>query len=268
MKSTIIVLQTDFGLKDSYVGTMKGRMLSICRRLTFIDLVHTIEPFNIASACYHLYSAWNYFPKRSVFLSIVDPGVGSSRNVLIARFNDRFLVSPDNGTVSLLMRMFPDYSIFSPDKQLLDSLSHTASQTFHGRDIFSPLAALIACHGFNKVKGKQCEPVVLKEVFPLIDTKSKRVTGNIMHIDRFGNCISSIHTSDVDKTGGTADKAITFSGTVINSFSHAFSDVKPGKPLVYTGSAGFFEIGVREGNASEIFRLKQGDKIVIEECLK
>jgi S-adenosylmethionine hydrolase len=265
MKPNIIVLQTDFGRKDSYVGTMKGRMLSMCRNLVFVDLTHDIKSFSIMSAGYTLYSAWNYFPKKSVFLSVVDPGVGSSRNVLIGEFRDRFLVSPDNGTASLLMRMFPDHSVFSPDSKLLSTLSRSACDTFHGRDIFAPLAVLIVRHGFNKTKGMQYKPVVLKEIYPRIDTKSKRITGIIMHIDRFGNCISSIHTSDVDKTGGKENKIIAFSGTIINTFSHTYTDVKPGEPLVYAGSAGFFEIGEREGNASEMFGLKTGDEIVIEE---
>ena len=108
MNSKIVVLLSDFGSRDGYVGIMKGVILSQDPGIRIVDLTHEIEPQNILSGAYVLYTAWNYFPRGSVFCAVIDPGVGSRRGSLLAAVNGRYLIAPDNGLVSLLLRMFPD----------------------------------------------------------------------------------------------------------------------------------------------------------------
>jgi S-adenosyl-L-methionine hydrolase (adenosine-forming) len=263
MKSRIIAIQTDFGLKDPYVGIMKGRMLSICPDFTFIDLSHEISPFGILSASYHIWSSWHYFPEGTIFLSVVDPGVGTSRKVLLIQSGNRFLVTPDNGTASFIARMADSFEAFHPLDKILDKLVSGSVATFQGRDVFAPLAAFIAKDGIARVKGIECSPLVLQEVYPVIDSSEQKIIGQIIHIDRFGNCIASIHESDLPKIGGISQKRIAFLGNTIGKLHTTYSDVDAGEQIAYIGSAGFLEIGIREGNASEKMRLAIGDEILI-----
>ncbi len=263
MKDRVIVLQTDFGSKDPYVGIMKGVMLSYFPRVAFVDLTHEINPFNILSASYHLHSSLPFFPEGTVFLSVVDPGVGSARKVLLASVHDRLVVTPDNGTLSITCRLDNSILTFLPEEKLLHSLIGKSSSTFQGRDIFAPLAAIIARDGFRRIRGRESSPVVLPDAYPVIDSFERKIMGTIMHIDRFGNCISSIHESDLEKIGGMTHKRITFFGSTIRGLVSAYSDVGVGEQVAYIGSAGFLEIGIREGNASETTGLGLKDEVLV-----
>ncbi|MBN2532881.1 MAG: SAM-dependent chlorinase/fluorinase [Spirochaetales bacterium] len=260
----IISLLTDFGLSDSYVGVMKGVMLKIDPDIRFVDITHSLSPFNITSASYLLFSAWDYFPGGTVFLSVVDPGVGTSRKTLLYMLNNKFLITPDNGTVSLLMRMHRNGQAFFVSDTTIEECRVSESATFHGRDIFAPLAASLVKNGLDAIRTEQGEPVLLDVVWPVIDEEKKRATGKILHIDRFGNCITSLHHTDVPRIWSKETCRVTAGTIIINGIHHCFSDVPKGNPLVYKGSSDFFEIAVREGNAASALHFTPHMDIVFD----
>jgi S-adenosyl-L-methionine hydrolase (adenosine-forming) len=263
MKPRVIVIQTDFGMHDAFVAIMKGQIISIDPHVTLIDLTHDISPFNVLSASYNLYSSWDYFPEGTIFLSVVDPGVGSERKVIVAESGGRFLITPDNGSISFAFRMHSPIDTFFPKQELLDKLARDSSSTFQGRDIFAPLAAILARDGFASIKGSSCAPRVLEDAYPEIDSAERKIIGQIVHIDRFGNCISSIHRGDLEKIGGIAQKRITFFGSTISKLNTTYSEVSVGEQVAYIGSAGFLEIGIREGSAADATGLGLHDEILV-----
>jgi S-adenosylmethionine hydrolase len=303
--SPVIALLTDFGLRDHYVGVMKGVMLKRSPDLCFIDISHSIDPFHIPGASYLLYASWHYMPGGTVFLSVVDPGVGTDRKALIYSYNNRFLVTPDNGTISLLQRMQKTGTSYIAGENILRKVRQGTSNTFHGRDLFAPLAAFLAHHGIDSLDLTRTNPVLLDAVSVIKNTKEKRITGTILHIDHFGNCITSIHQTDFftlppqNSSRDSLDITLhcplkikngSLQGTSRESFSKApppsilkaiprqgehiisftglktcFSDVQVGEPLVYRGSSGFIEIAIREGNAAKKYQLKRGMKVILIE---
>ncbi len=161
MSGGIIALLTDFGGREGYAGIMKGMLLSCDPELKVVDLTHEIEPFAVTSAAYILYSAWDFFPKGTVFCAVVDPGVGSSRGIVLASVKERTVIAPDNGVISLLHRMYPGLEVFSL-KSNHPALPKEASATFHGRDIFAPAAALLDSGKEEELKGRGVERVGCK----------------------------------------------------------------------------------------------------------
>ncbi len=184
-----IALLTDFGLTDAYVGTMKGVMLSICPAARLIDLTHAVEPQNIRQAAYLLLTAYRYFPPQTVFLVVVDPGVGTARQPIAVETDHGFYVAPDNGVLSYVLsqvQIRQQVILQNPAYQL-----PAASQTFHGRDIFSPAAAHLA----NGVPITDLGPAVARIERlpdPLLKISAEQVCGEVLHIDHFGNVITSI----------------------------------------------------------------------------
>ena len=162
----MVAIITDFGNRDPYVGIMKGVMLGIDPSLRFIDITNEIEPQNVISASYVLFSAWNFLPEDTVFLVVVDPGVGSGRSELIGRAGGRVIVCPDNGLASFLIRMGIKIEFHRADENLKSSLSGAKhwSNTFHGRDLFAPLAAKAAAGEFYRIIGDGADPIELPEV--------------------------------------------------------------------------------------------------------
>lgn len=258
-----IALISDFGYKDAYVGVMKGVMLGINSKLKFIDVCNDIKPFNILSASYILYTAWDYFPEDTTFLSVVDPGVGSGRKILISTYGNKFLISPDNGTVSLLQKMKKNLVHYNIDGLVLEKVMTSDCNTFHGRSIFAPLAANIATYGIEIVTAKKkTNPVLLNDINPEYNWAKGIIKGKIMHIDGFGNCITNVHESDLKVGNKTIE--IHISGHTIHGISNYYSEVETGKLLCYIGSSGFMEIGVREGDAHKLLHTSLSMEFIIK----
>ncbi len=274
-KQGIIALLSDFGSIDGYVGTMKGMILGINRDVTLVDISHEVPPFEVLPASYLLYNSWDYFPEGTVFLAVVDPGVGSDRDIIIGRSGGRFLVAPDNGIVSLLALRKEDLEVFSVKQEILNELSSKRpswSHTFDGRDIFAPLAAMLAAGDFKDFIDNKVDPVTLADLECNKEVKGDfiRIKGKIIHIDRFGNCVSSIHVDDVRKPDSPLTPlSLSFrlpgcEIPVMGTLSSTFRDVGPGEHLWYAGSAGFFELGIREWNAAKTLGIKLRDTVIVE----
>jgi S-adenosylmethionine hydrolase len=263
MNSKIVALLTDFGGRDAYVGVMKAVILGRDPTIKIIDLTHQIDAHDLLSAAYVLYSAWEYFPKETVFCAVVDPGVGSNRGTLVARFDQRYLIAPDNGLVSLLKRMIPDGRVHTLRADQIKT--NQSSSTFDGRDLFAPAAADLLQGGIEGIGGSRIEPVLLPSVIPQLAHEG--LVGTILHIDRFGNSISSIHRSDLEsfetQHGEAADFTVHSGRFRRRGFCNTYADVPVGEPLCLIGSSGFLELAVHQGNAAKRFDLRTGHTLTV-----
>lgn len=259
MSRPIITLTTDFGTSDSYVPAMKGVILGICREATLVDICHEVEPQAIRQAAYLLSTAIPYFPPDTVHLVVVDPGVGSERWPIAVRTGRASYVAPDNGVLSLVLDREPAQMavhLNEPSYHLPE-----VSATFHGRDIFAPAAAHLA-RGTNPAQmGRPFSPSRLVTLpGPVsIPQRSGSWQGEILHIDHFGNLVTSFQISGLQRR-----LALTVGGQRIEPLHRTFADVDPGQTLIYKGSGGYLEIAVREGNAAAELGIRVGDPVQVE----
>ncbi len=268
MSGNIVALLSDFGSKDAYVAVMKAVILGLDPSLTIVDLCHEIPPHDLLSASYLLYSAWDYFPDGSVFCAVVDPGVGSGRGTLVAEIRDKYLVAPDNGLISLLMRLAAPAGVFALNTASVRAPRHSPevpgalSATFHGRDLFAPAAAMCARGEAGLIRGGPIEPHLLAQVYPRRKGEGF-LHGYILHVDRFGNCVSSLHRSDLASLGAEDRELRIRCGSFrATGLLDTYSDAAPGQPLCLIGSSGFLEIAVREGNAAAALGIGTGRELV------
>jgi len=271
-KSMYIAIITDFGYKDPYVGIMQSVMLQAQPDLRFIDLTQDIAPFDIRSASYVLASAWPYLPPGTVVLLVVDPGVGGIRRELIAARDGKSIVAPDNGAVSLLEHTTGSLSCYRAGAELLEELEALRpgfARTFDGRDLFSPLAGRIASQGLDAVAGEQIEPLQLDNLVAQHreGPRGPVLEGHVVHRDHFGNVVTTITAADLAAFRGDSDarsltahlRAGDDRHMVRAGLGRTFSDVEPGQPLAYLGSAGFLELALREGDFTKTHQVQQND---------
>ncbi|MBI4553566.1 MAG: SAM-dependent chlorinase/fluorinase [Candidatus Latescibacteria bacterium] len=257
----IITILTDFGVRDGFVGTMKGVILGINPAVTLVDLAHDIAPQDIEEAAFLLRNAYRYFPSGTIHVVVVDPGVGSTRRALIVESPRHTFVGPDNGVFAYIYRMEPEArvtAVTNPAYCLPER-----SRTFHGRDVFAPVAAHLsrgvspsACGvpAHDYVRGEVTEPVITPD----------RIDGHIIHTDRFGNAITDIPEDRfIEATRGRAFR-VEITTCQFDRLSQSYADVPDGSPLAIFGSAGLLEVAVNGGNAAQALGLKRGDPVSVK----
>ncbi len=259
----IIGIVTDFGLNDYYVAAMKGVIKNICPDVEIIDITHGIPKWSVLDASYILSCCYDDFPRDTVFLVVVDPGVGTQRHPIAIRSRNYYWVAPDNGVATntalrdgiLETRIIENSRLFWKKK----------SYTFHGRDIFAPTAAWLACgFPFEKVGRILNRPVVIKEMEPII--QENVLIAHVIHIDDFGNAALSVSKKLIEELGVSYGDKIYIE--VRNKrfslpFLESFGKVEKGEPLMLVNSCGKLEIALNRGNASRYFALSQGDEVKI-----
>ncbi|HXX34345.1 MAG TPA: SAM-dependent chlorinase/fluorinase [Thermodesulfobacteriota bacterium] len=260
MKRPIITLLTDFGTKDHYVASMKGAILSINPRCLLIDITHQVNPQDIEEGAFILANAYSYFPKGTIHLSVVDPGVGGTRKPILVVTPHYFFVGPDNGLFTLVAQRekIKQVVVLTKKEYFLSKIS----STFHGRDIFAPVAAYLSRGVRPDAFGYEIKS--LKELGarrPFV--KEKKLFGEILHIDAFGNVISNIGEEKLSRFIQGRPIAVRAGSKVISGLKKGYWEGKKGEPMALLGSSGFLEISVKEGNARELLKLKRGDRIVI-----
>jgi S-adenosylmethionine hydrolase len=258
MSRPIITLTTDFGQADGYVGTMKGVILGICPEAVLVDISHEIRPQAVRQAAYVLSTAAPYFPPGTVHLVVVDPGVGSERRPIAVQTERAVYVAPDNGVLSLALAQEP--ARIAVDLAESRSRLPKASATFHGRDIFAPAAAHLACGrdlGEMGTSIPRLAMIVLPDLQPRLQADGSW-QGEILHVDRFGNLITNFQAPN-PKLG----ILVLLGEARISGLSRTFADVAPGDLVAYTGSSGYLEIAVREGNAAARLGMGVGDPVQV-----
>jgi S-adenosylmethionine hydrolase len=264
---SIITLLTDFGTKDAYAGIMKGVILSITPSAVIIDITHHIDSQDILQAAYVIKSSYRYFPQGTVHVMVVDPGVGSDRAIVALDMMGHIFLAPDNGVLTLVMDQGKINSIVRVENT--NCFLNPVSRTFHGRDIFAPVAAHL-CGGMNiKNLGPPLDPQHLIQLNidkPRLSEKD-RLVGTVVCFDGFGNCISNIdatHLKKLDVRGSGRLLEIKIGKTSIKGLSPSYADTKPKQPLAIMGSFGYLEIALNQGNARRALGIEKGDPIILE----
>lgn len=257
----IITLTTDFGVSDAYAAILKGVALSISPTANLVDITHAISPQDIMEGAFVLKSAAPYFPAGSIHLAVIDPGVGTARKPIALRKSNQWYVGPDNGLFSLILDgAQPDEAVILDNPEFW--LTRTPSPTFHGRDIFAPVAAHLA-NGVELARlGTPLD--ALKPLYwalPIADQQG--VQGWVVHVDRFGNCVTNISRALLpDECRNTAIKCYVGS-TILDSIQHTYASTPSGEPLMLFGSTELLEIAVNAGNASKLLSIRKGSPINI-----
>ncbi|MBI4051602.1 MAG: SAM-dependent chlorinase/fluorinase [Elusimicrobia bacterium] len=247
---------TDFGLKDPFVGIMKGIIRSQCSQALLLDLTHQIPPQDISTAAFYLMVSFSYFPGRSLFMVVVDPGVGSDRKIIWARSKQYQFLAPDNGILSWVEVASPQEK-FEEVRQVENQklFIHPISSTFHGRDIFSPVAGALLKGLSPKALGP-LQKDYKRVPFPEPKQVLNRASGRVIGVDRFGNVITNLTDRHV-----ALNTVFYLKGRMVAGLKPAYSSVKEGEALALIGSFHFVELSVRNGSFAEMFGVRVGDPI-------
>lgn len=256
-RSPAIALLTDFGTSDGYVGVMKGVALGIARGVALIDVTHDIPPQDVPAGAWVLHTAWRYFPQDTVFLCVVDPGVGSERRPVALRCGGSSFVGPDNGLFSYVLAAEPAVlavELENPGYQL-----PTPSATFHGRDIFAPAAAHLADGIPLDSLGPRIDPASLI-TFPLpgIQQRGDRLIAEVVHIDRFGNVITSCSDGVARAVLDLPQSRLLLNGRGVTARSASFAGGPESEPFLYLDSSGYLGVAVRNGSAQAMLAAVAG----------
>ena len=250
----IIALLTDFGTKDYFVGAMKGVILSINPNANIVDITHEIEPQNIASAAFTLRACYKNFPPRTIFVVVVDPGVGSNRKAILVETADYYFIAPDNGLLSFIFSERKDFKVFELTEEKF--FAAKVSATFHGRDVFAPVAANLTNGVQSAEFGLQTKDYIqLDEYAPHVES-NESIVGEIIHIDRFGNLITNL------KQENLPDEFVAeVNNTKINKLLNYFAEAEKSELFMIFGSAGFLEIVAFQDSAADLLGANVGAKI-------
>jgi len=247
MARGIITLTTDFGSADPYAGIMKGVILSIHRSARIVDISHQVTPFEIPEAAFLIWQAWRYFPKGTVHVVVVDPGVGSLRRPLLAEAGGHYFLAPDNGVLSMVLSELPHkVRALTAEKYFLKPVS----RTFHGRDIFAPVAAHLA-RGLSPARlGKLVRDYARQEFFKPVHTGKRIWTGSVLRIDRFGNLVTNLHVGEFP-TVATRPFILRVGLETVSRFAGTFAECPPGELCLVPGSSGYLEIVMNQASAAQ-----------------
>ncbi|NDJ61485.1 MAG: SAM-dependent chlorinase/fluorinase [Chloroflexi bacterium] len=271
----VIALLTDFGLSDVYVGVMKGVILGIHPTAQIIDITHDIQAQNVRLAALALRDSARYFAAGTIFVVVVDPGVGGERRPIAAQSGDYVFVAPDNGVLSYAIEDLAAATLVE-----LTSTQHRlepVSYTFHGRDIFAPAAAHLAAGvPIDQLGPRAADPVVLPQ--PTLTVAAGRLVGEVVQIDHFGNIVTSIGPLRWTKPDeaiylrigsehglgvpiSATDAQITIDGQTINGIIRAYGAVARGTLLATIGSSGYLEVAINQGGAAARLDAAIGDMV-------
>jgi len=273
--NSVITLTTDFGADDAYVAVMKGVILSTNPEVNIVDITHSVEPQNVYQAAFILGYTYRYFPKKTVHVAIVDPGVGSERRGVILKTPSALFVAPDNGILSYVideLSSTEDLTVqYSQDQDLVtlgkgfEAVAiteprfwrHPVSTTFHGRDIFAPVAAALSLD----ISPYECgEKITSLHVFPipkpLVDYQGN-LTGTVLYVDHFGNLITNIKKSDLPGK----DILIEAAGRLIQGITNYYAEGE--ELMTIIGSSGYLEISLKNGSAADFLNTTIGDEIKV-----
>src|SRR5687768_11115864 len=251
----VIALLSDFGTRDHYVGTMKGVILGICPEATLVDVTHEIAPHDVLEGTLELAASYRYFPAGTIFVAVVDPGVGSSRRGIAAEIGDYRFVCPDNGLLTLVARE-------NPPRKLVELTERryarpTVSRTFEGRDRFAPAAAWLAKGIQFSALGRNL-PDFHKLEIPQPTLENGLVSGAVMRVDRFGNLVTNIDRKTFEKFGREGSLQIAAGTAVVGRLVATYSEMHPGEVCALFGSTDHLELATNSGSAAQMLGLDRG----------
>jgi S-adenosylmethionine hydrolase len=262
LKPPIITLLTDFGVSDYFVGAMKGVILAINPHATIVDLTHEIPPQDIQAAAFTLLACYRDFPAGTIHLAVVDPGVGSDRRAVVIECGGQLFIGPDNGLFSWIWEREGNFSAWQITNEQF--FRKPVSSTFHGRDVFAPVAGALS----TGVSPERCgvplvDLVALERIAPR--QTQNGFEGSVIHVDRFGNCITNFTSEHIDEERIAARAKLIVNDKEISSMRRFFADQSSPKNELFmlVGSAGFVEIAAQNASAAAILSAKRGDSVLL-----
>ncbi len=258
MPRPLITLTTDFGLEDHYTGTMKGVILSRCPDAQLVDVSHNVPKFNIYAGAYTIDQSAPYFPEGSIHVVVIDPGVGTERKPLVAEAYNRLFVAPDNGVLTLVLARDPNTKIREISKDLWVK---SASATFHGRDVFAPVAGALAA---GTIKPQDVGSIV-KDAVLLQDLEPREIRDNhwqgmVISVDHFGNVITNFRATEFGPAIA-GNFVVTVGFVRVTQSRKTFAGAEPSLCFVYLGSSGYLEIGMNQDDAASRLGVKPRDGV-------
>ncbi|HYL36181.1 MAG TPA: SAM-dependent chlorinase/fluorinase [Bryobacteraceae bacterium] len=257
MPNRIITLTTDFGTSDHFAGTLKGVILSIHPAARIVDITHDVRPFEIADGGFSIAQAYRYFPKKTIHVVVVDPGVGSTRRPLLAEMAGQYFIAPDNGVLSM---------IFSRETAKVRHITNARyflkplSRTFHGRDVFAPVAAHLAS-GIPAARfGPRIQDHLRLTFDKPVRTGKRSWTGSVLKIDRFGNLITNLHIDEFPQVN-TRPFELNVGLQIVNRLALTFTECAPGELFVLVGSSGYLEVATNQGSAVKLLGSSAGSPV-------
>lgn len=252
--SRIITLTTDFGSQDYYVSAMKAVILGISSEVRLVDISHDLPPQDIMAGAWVLKNTAFLYPPGTIHLAVIDPGVGSTRRPVLVEVQNQFFVGPDNGLFSLVVEG-KEHRVFELSNRHF--WRESVSPTFHGRDIFAPVAAWLSRQGRPERFGAELkELTTYRWARPISDDEG--IQGWVVHIDRYGNLITNIPRSFIQSLQGNTSFKIYVGNTILKEMCHSFCDVAEGEAVALTGSSGMLEIAINKGNAERMLGVEKG----------
>lgn len=257
----VVTLTTDFGIEDSYVGTMKGVGLRIFPEVRIVDITHHVAAQDVLEASLVLESSYPYFPVGSVHVAVVDPGVGTSRRPILVVARDHYFVGPDNGTFTRILEsgsVESVHEIENPSLMLAD-----ISNTFHGRDVFAPAAAYLARGVAPSEFGNQIANPIRVEL-PQPKVYPNQLAGEVVYVDSFGNIITNISRAQYDSAVGDRHVRIRLNGKVVDRVHRSYLEGPQGRLLALFGSSNLLELAVAGGRADRRIGAGKGDTVFVD----
>ena len=262
MANAIITLTTDYGTNDHLVGTLKGVILKINPDATIVDITHNVTPFDLLDGALAIGSAYSYFPPKTVHVVVVDPGVGTERRPILVSAGNHYFVAPDNGVLSVVYEREPENLVVRHANAEHYYLT-PVSKTFHGRDIFAPVAAWLTKNWQSSSMGEEIQDFK-RFTLPRPKEADGALKGVVLRTDSFGNLITNFRQEDLPEAalnGGAINLQV---GTqAVTKFVETFAQGNGSEPFAYLGSSGFVEIGVNKGNAARTLGLNRGAAVVL-----
>jgi S-adenosylmethionine hydrolase len=259
MARPIIALLTDFGTRDHYSGVMKGVVLGICPDVTLVDVSHDLPPHDIAFAAHELAATYRFFPTGTIFLVVVDPGVGTSRRGLAADAGDRRFIAPDNGVLTAVFREAPPKRVVELSERRY--ARPTVSRTFEGRDRFAPAAAFLAKGIHLEAFGRAVTDYHLLDL-PTPEMNGSVLKGRVVRVDHFGNVVTNLDRRSCEKlAGGQGALQLSVRGQSIARLVSTYADLAPGEIGALYGSTDHLECSAQSANAAEQLGVSVGDPV-------
>ena len=258
----VVAFLTDFGVRDHYAGTMKGVVLGICPETTLVDISHDVPPHDVLSAALELAASYKYFPAGTVFLVVVDPGVGSARRPLAAEAGDYRFVAPDNGVLSAVFKEAPPRRVVELTERRFSR--PTVSRTFEGRDWFAPAAAWLAKGTDVRALGRTLTDY-LRLTIPDPIVTEREVRGEVLRVDRFGNLITNIDRRSFERLGRTGEVTLEIRAGDhrIGRIVSTYAEISAGEVCSLFGSTEHLEVAANSASAAETLRLGRGAAVAI-----
>lgn len=253
----IIALLTDFGTNDYFVGAMKGAILSTNQTAKVVDITHEIAPQDVLSASFTLRACYKNFPPKTIFVAVVDPGVGSNRRAILVQTDNCYFVAPDNGLLSFIFEERKDFRVFELSNKFF--FAENISRTFHGRDVFAPVAAHLSKGVETDKLGREITDFVRFKTDKPRKISENETEAEIIYADNFGNLITNLTKNDLPERFVLEIKEI-----IIEKYLEFFAQAGKGELFMILGSAGFLEIAAFKDSAKKILNVKAGDRVLIK----